>query len=186
MFFFKHNISQLVRSERNQHEEGFTLLENLIALSIVVIGGLAVFALLSQTLLSSRTNQDQIIEINLAREGIEIVRSIRDSSDLGYAALVDGSWIVDSADNYSLTTPADDANVVACLNCQLYITNGQYSHTPSAEMAPFKRVVTIENGNHIASCVGGGNACEKMVTVSVLRPGSLNPYKLVTYITDWK
>jgi prepilin-type N-terminal cleavage/methylation domain-containing protein len=163
-------------------EEGFTLLETLIALSVIVVGALGVFALLNSTLITARTNKELIVSVNLAREGLEIVRSIRDSSSLGFAALANGDWIVDSSSNYSISTAADNTVISQCTNCQLYLTGGQYSHTASSEATVFKRLININDGSSFA-CAG---ACEKIVTVSVLRQGSVTPDQLVVHLTDWR
>lgn len=163
---------------------GFTLLETLIALSIVVIGSLGVFALLNRTLKTTQINKELIVSVNLAREGLEIVRSIRDSSSLGFTAMVNGDWIVDSSDNYSISAAADSSNITQCINCQLYLTGGQYSHTVlvDSQVTSFKRLISISDGS-ILAC---GGACEKIVTVSVSRQGSRTPLELTVHLTDWR
>ena len=164
--------------------EGFTLLETLIALSIVVIGALGVFALLNSILKTAQVNKELIVTINLAREGLEIVRSIRDSSSLGFTALTNGDWVVDSSDNYSISAAATSGYITQCSNCQLYITNGQYSHANlvGSQITSFKRLVNISDGS-ILAC---GGTCEKIITASVLRQGSGTPLELTVHLTDWR
>lgn len=171
-------------------QQGFTLLEVLIALSIITIGALGVFALMNRTVIATEQNRNSIIAVNLAREGMEIVRSIRDSDSLGFAALdnacatyPDCNWIVDSNVNYNLTTPANSANVSSCTNCNLYITAGQYSHDNSGTFTGLKRIVNINDGNSVI-CVN--SPCEKVVTVQVLQAGATTPYTLIAHLTDWR
>ena len=61
-------------------EGGQTLVELMIAMSVMSIGFLAVFAVLSQTLGMNKIVVTQYIAANLAAEGIEIVKNISDSN----------------------------------------------------------------------------------------------------------
>ena len=61
-------------------EGGQTLVELMIAMSVMSIGFLAVFAVLSQTLGMNKIVVNQYIAANLAAEGIEIVKNISDSN----------------------------------------------------------------------------------------------------------
>lgn len=163
-------------------KKGFTLLETLIALAVVTVGALAVFALMNRTLLTTERNRQSIVTVNLAREGLELVRSIRDSSASGFLALENGNWIIDSQDTYNLATLADTSQVENCTNCLLYITDGQYSHTASAQATGVRRLISIGNGSNF-SCLG---ACEKIVTVYVIGPSDIEPYVLQQHFTDWR
>lgn len=173
-----------------KQQPGFTLLEVLIALSIITIGALGVFALMNRTVLATEQNRNSIIAVNLAREGIELVRSIRDSAGLGFAELdnncgtyPDCNWIIDSSINYNLTTAADSATISSCTNCMLYITGGQYSHDNTGQRTGIKRLININNGGNV-TCVDF--PCEKVITVQVLQPGATTPYTLITHLTDWR
>ncbi len=167
--------------------KGFTLVEVLVSLSVITLGGLAAFALLNQTLHSAKLSEDSIIVSNLAREGMEIVRSIRDSSANGYDSLVVGDWIVDSGSNYGITTSADDNSIVSCSNCRLYINNGRYSHVASGGVATsYKRMITIVDPSSDHVICNGGSDCERVIEVRVARDGSDAVYTLVTYLTDWR
>ncbi len=168
----------------NPSPKGFTLLETLIALGIVTIGGLAVFTLLQQALRVSRINKEIIVSANLAREGIEIVRGIRDSAGNGFNALTNGNYVVDSFTNYNLDLGADSPSIATCNNCRIYFENGKYTHVATGSATVYKRMVTIADGNHIV-CDSTAD-CEKVITVSVLRDGTSIPYRLVEYLTDWR
>lgn len=61
---------------------GFTLIEVLAALSIMMIGIVGAFGLISQTLSASNTASMQLTAAYLGKEGIEIVKSIRDGNYL--------------------------------------------------------------------------------------------------------
>lgn len=173
-------------------QQGFTLLEVLISLSILTIGSLAVFALMQQTVLATERNRNSIITVNLAREGVELMRNIRDSSGLGFTELdkscathPDCNWIIDNSNvDSGLITAANTVNINSCLNCRLYIKDGQYSHDSSGSFTGLKRMIKISNGS-TAVCVSAA-VCEKVVTVEVLQPGLTQPYTLTTYLTNWR
>jgi prepilin-type N-terminal cleavage/methylation domain-containing protein len=167
-----------------RQQQGFTLLEVLIALSIITIGALGVFALMVRTVDNTERNRDTIISVNLAREGIELVRSIRDSDTLGFDDLTTGDWIIDSSAYYNLNNAASSPNISTCLNCLLYITNGRYTHDNGGDSTGIRRMVSIADGNTIACETAA--VCEKVITVEVLQPGSSRPYSLVTHLTDWR
>lgn len=61
-------------------EKGQTLVELMIAMSVMSIGFLGVFAVLSQSLGLNRVVANQYIAANLAAEGIEVVKNITDSN----------------------------------------------------------------------------------------------------------
>jgi len=58
------------------------LLEAVIALSIMTVGMLGIFTVLSNSIGASRVSTNQEIAINLAAEGIEVVKSILDKNAL--------------------------------------------------------------------------------------------------------
>jgi len=59
--------------------KGFTLIETLFALVILTTGFFSVFALLRKSISVTTTSINQLIAANLAQEGVEIIRNIRDS-----------------------------------------------------------------------------------------------------------
>ena len=60
--------------------KGFTLIEVLTAISVMIIGILGIYALVPRMIYVRAINTDRFIASQLAREGIEIVRNIRDSN----------------------------------------------------------------------------------------------------------
>ena len=59
---------------------GFTLLELIVAIGIIMTGILSVFGLFLQTSKIQRAQEGEGLALDLAQEGIEVVRSIRDSN----------------------------------------------------------------------------------------------------------
>ena len=68
---------------------GFTLLETLIALSVLSVGIMAAFTLSTANLNTARANYQRILAANLAREGVEFIRNVRDSNWLKIESNVD-------------------------------------------------------------------------------------------------
>ncbi|MCB9802850.1 prepilin-type N-terminal cleavage/methylation domain-containing protein [Candidatus Nomurabacteria bacterium] len=63
-----------------KNNQGFTLLEMILALAVVSIGIMGAFTLSLANLNTARDNYNRVLAANLAREGVELVRNIRDSN----------------------------------------------------------------------------------------------------------
>lgn len=78
------NCNQELRNreplKNKQTAAGFSLLETLVAISILVTAIVASLSLASQSISSASLSKNQIIAFNLAQEGMELVRSIRDTN----------------------------------------------------------------------------------------------------------
>ena len=65
---------------KKQKKNGFSLLEVLVAITVLTVGLVGVVGLINYNISISRTSPEKIIAVNLAQEGIEVVRNIRDSN----------------------------------------------------------------------------------------------------------
>lgn len=72
------------------NKKGFSLLEVIIAIFVIIIGIVGAMNLLNYSISSAVIGKSQIIASNLAQEGIEIVRNIRDSNWLKGAVWTTG------------------------------------------------------------------------------------------------
>lgn len=61
-------------------EQGFTLIESILAIFVVIVGVLGVVALIQRTVAFTSLTSGKLIAAYLAQEGIEIVRNIRDTN----------------------------------------------------------------------------------------------------------
>lgn len=66
--------------DRLRQNRGQSLLELMVAMSVMTIGFLAIFAVLSQSLGLNKVAANQYAAANLAGEGIEVVKNITDSN----------------------------------------------------------------------------------------------------------
>lgn len=86
---------------------GQGLLELIIAVGVIASSVVATLALILTTLHLAEVSKGQILAANLAREGIEIVRAVRDGNWLGHdAGLAGVEW------NTNLGTDADGDGIV--------------------------------------------------------------------------
>ena len=76
--------------------KGFTLLETIVAVGVIIIGLVSALTLITNALFFVSNVQDRLVAINLVEEGIEVVRNIRDNNWLQGVAwnngLTDGNY----------------------------------------------------------------------------------------------
>jgi len=158
-------------------KSGITLIETIVALGILITGIFAASTLMLSSLNYSKASEQTIVVVNLAREGIEMVRSIRSLN--GFANIPTGNRIVNidyvTGDLEFLLVDNDTINL--CDNCILDLHNGRYLHnTPSAE-TNFRRKISIIDEN----------SYEKKIISQVywIESGHEHFFTLETHITDW-
>jgi len=66
--------------EKFSKKDAFSMIEALVAISILVIGILSAFVLVIRTLANTPHIQSRLIASNLAQEGVELIRQIRDTN----------------------------------------------------------------------------------------------------------
>lgn len=159
---------------KDQHTQGFTLVETLVALMILLTAVVSVISLIGDSLHKMYYARDEVLAVNLAQEGIEMVRQVRDTNMLGGSAwltnLADGTYIIDVAG--LLSGSAANGYVIPCAGCTQIVyldgVKGLYRQGTGA-MYPatqFSRLVTI-------SSIG-------------LTAAELNYERKVTSVVTWK
>ncbi len=71
---------------------GETILETIIAVSVLAIGVTLSSTLMASSLRNINTSKNRVIAVNIAREGIEAVRNIRDTNWLKFSGNVRECW----------------------------------------------------------------------------------------------
>ncbi len=170
----------MFKSKRNQ--KGLTLVETTVALGIIMMGVLASLVLMMATFNFAQRNEQEIVIVNLAREGIEIVRAMRNTGSIDlFDGTYDGqNFIVDSDANFNLDTSVGesiDYDIDDCSSCSLYISDGRYLHEDTGDITIFKRIVRIRNVS--------GN--EKKITSEIRwqHKGQNHDFLLETNFTNW-
>ncbi len=147
---------------------GFTILELLLALSVLSVGIMAAFTLSISNLQTAKNNYQRILAVNLAREGIEIVRNIRDTNWLKIDKNVADcdnfagngieacTWdfgldreysAVDYLSPYLLMTHGGVDTVEECYaddDCALKIDNNMYVNGQNGSMSNMARLVHLQ------------------------------------------
>jgi type II secretion system protein I len=125
------------------HKSGFTLVEILVAISILSMAILATFTAVSQSLRATNFSEDQIIAYHLADEALEYIRNKRDSNAIQHIiALGNGDtygWLTGISDRCILTACSIDVpnitiaactgNAATCPVLRYNATNGSYQYT---------------------------------------------------------
>ena len=120
--------------------KGFTLLETIVAVGIIMIGLVSALALVTNALFYVSNIQDRLIAVNLVEEGIEVARNIRDNNWLQNL-----SWNNGLADgNYQATYNSTSLSPYSG-NPLLFDSNtGLYSYTVGSN-TNYIRQISISN-----------------------------------------
>lgn len=130
-------------------KRGFTLIEVILAVTVITTALVACISLISFSVSGIRLGKSKLLAVNLAQEGIEIVRNIRDSNWLGpNYKRAPSDWRDDLEEN-SYEVQYDDTSLF-----RTYSGSGNYLNIDSAgfyqydtgNSTSFKRKITI---NHI-------------------------------------
>jgi prepilin-type N-terminal cleavage/methylation domain-containing protein len=187
-----------------KNNKGFTLVETLVAISIFSVSAIALLTILSGGITDINYVKNKFIADNLAVEGIEYVRNIRDTNALyspaptGWQAFLssfsqcvknvdDGCYFDNSSLDYSDTTmPVLDMNIIPCSQTcpllKLNNTTGRFEYNINNNaISSFSRKIEVE----LPSDLNNGNELKIYSTVT-WREGSRN-YETVlsTSLFNW-
>jgi len=145
-------------------KQGFTLVEVLIAIGVFTVGIMGAFTLALANINTIAENFNRVLAANMAREGVEIVRNMRDSNWLKQDAneycgsyicswdygLDAGFYYIDYSDAglTSFSCPDIDTCIQGCTNaavCTFYLNGNFYDHTISSNITNMSRIIQIEN-----------------------------------------
>lgn len=124
--------------------KGFTLLETMIALTILSTGVAGSVALINRTIAAGSVVRNQLIAVNLAQEGMEVIHNIRHTNWIENVAWDDGLISGDSCVNF------DSAALInPCIGGarSLFIFSNRYVHNPSGSATNFLRHINITIGD---------------------------------------
>jgi Tfp pilus assembly protein PilV len=82
----------LNKDNLRKYKKGETILEVLIALVVITIGAATATSLIITAIKANLFNKDSLVAINLAQEGIEYMRNIRDTNWIKFSANTQGCW----------------------------------------------------------------------------------------------
>lgn len=145
---------------QNAHSRGFTLVETLVAISMLVTTIVAPLTIAADSLFQSRYARDQVIATYLAQETVEMVRYVRDKNLMEATININnpanywlnGIWLESSDDKWIYLDWASIRNSTAyylCDNpddpksCPYLNYNGIYTNQNVGDRTKFKRAVKI-------------------------------------------
>lgn len=137
---------------KNSFKKGFTLVEALVALSILIVGIISGFILVTKALYNVTIIQDRLTASFLAQEGIELVRQIRDTNYLKKLKGETNNWDdgLNTGDNIVIVNTNTDSVTLRFSSDPLYDpylyyhpTTGFYDHDSSGSKTTFQRVINI-------------------------------------------
>lgn len=161
------------------NKPAFSLIEIMAVLLIVSLGIIGVANLATQSIQAQTINRGSIVAYQLAQEGLEIVRQVRDTN-----WLQGNDWKTGlGSGTYCLDYKSTVLRPVASLNeCKLYFDNNKWYYAPPVEGANmiftgFRRVVVI-------------NAATSSATVTALVSwddrNKVFHYEVETQLYDWR
>jgi type II secretory pathway pseudopilin PulG len=141
----------------NKIKNGFSILEITVVIFIITMGLISILALATQNIRVSNLNKNELIASQLAQEGLELVRNIRDTNWLifgndwktgagagtGSDVYQDGTYAIDYSNGITDITGINDAGA------KLKINGGFYEHNTGTDTI-FYRLITVDNqGNYL-------------------------------------
>lgn len=125
------------KKKNGQHSKrGETILEVLVSLLVITIGAATATSLIVASIRANLFNKDSLIALNLAQEGIEYMRNIRDTNWIKYSANTQGCWN---------TKPSAATCSAANLIAQAAVTDG-YTLGDTLSAAPVGVKLDISDG----------------------------------------
>lgn len=171
-------ITTKIQITRNKNKQaGFSVIEILAVIAIITMGMLGLLSLATQSIRSQFINKNNLIASQLAQEGIEAVRNIRDTNwknglswNTGFS--IDGNYKWDIISKTLSSQPA-------LLLLKIDSTSGYYNYT-LGQNSIYNRNITISNG--------GVAATSTTVTANVyFKEGQNNRvYSAETVLYNWR
>lgn len=159
------------------NKRGFTLLEVLLAVFIIMVGLLSLYGAINYSYSSVQKTKDRFTAAYLAQEGIEIVKNIRDSNFVAESNWTLGLTSCSSIygcradyNDYELTqnTDEDDASI------PLYVNDNGFYNYDYGDYTVFSRRIFIE--------ADGGEKLD----ISVVVNWGDNEFLLEESLYNWK
>jgi prepilin-type N-terminal cleavage/methylation domain-containing protein len=172
-----------MQKKQLQKNKGFTLIETLVAISIFSMSSLALISVLTQGVTDMNYIKNKLTADNLAVEGVEYVRNMRDTyvlygNNTGWTDFLNKfSQCVKNSDqscyfdhsflDYSdMTQPIIDTNIITCSgscpNLYKNTNTGRYNYINTNQLTNFSRKIEIE----IPANLNNGNEVKVYSTVS--------------------
>jgi prepilin-type N-terminal cleavage/methylation domain-containing protein len=128
-------------THQDAYNKGFTLVETLVALTLLTVGLIPAFVQATSALALSTTIRNSVIAADLAQEGVEVVRAMRDANwfanqpfDTGLTTCTTGCLV-----KWDSSSPQSSGGSVPL---RFDSVTGLYQYDTGSD-TPFSRTVTI-------------------------------------------
>lgn len=128
--------------------KGFSLIEVVGALGILVIGMVGLSSLYFQNVRVQQINSNNLIASMLAQEGIELVRNIRDENWLQDVPWNSGFTVPNATTTFAIdySRATNTATSIASTTAKLYMNgSGYYTSLVTSTGTPFSRLITVRD-----------------------------------------
>ncbi|MFA5319093.1 MAG: prepilin-type N-terminal cleavage/methylation domain-containing protein [Candidatus Paceibacterota bacterium] len=119
-------------------EQGFTLIETFVAITVLLIAVLGPMSLLSSALREANYVKNEVLASHLAQEGAEVVLSMNPK---GFAC---SSWNVNVSKNYKISYNSEDFGEGCPAGCPLVLNSDGYYESQDSGSSIFTRQVSIK------------------------------------------
>ena len=150
--------------------KAFTLIEILIAITVITVGVVGSYAAITRVASITFSNSFRFVASRLAQEGIELVSNIRDTNWIKKT-----DWDNGLADN-DYRVQYDENSLLAYSDAPLKINSNGFYNYDSGSPSKFARKVTI---SHI-------NSDEIKVKVEITWSGRGSPLEVEEHLYNWK
>ena len=124
----------------NKNNKGFTLLETIVAIGVIMVGLIAALVLINSSLFYVSLIKDRLVAANLNSEGLEVARNIRDNNWLQNLSWNNGLSNGDYNVAYNSLSLSPFADTELLINA----SNGLYNYS-SGSSSGFKRRISVSN-----------------------------------------
>ena len=149
---------------------GFTLIEILIAITVITLGIVGFYAAITRVASLTFSNSSRFVASRLAQEGIELVTNIRDTN------WIKGTDWDSGLTNGDYRVQYDKDSLLTYSSVPLKINSDGFYNYDSGSPTKFTRKITI---THISSV-------ELKVKVQITWPGKGSPLEVEEHLYNWK
>ena len=165
---------------------GFTLVETLVAIFVIVTALTAAYSAAQASLKSSTRARDQVVAFYLAQEGFELVKNVRDSNvqaRLDWLDGLDSTCVGDTCriSAFGSNNPKDTIDFCEPTGTSCVLqqdSDGRFLHTVGEDDSRFERYFTIRN-----SAV---DEIEVEMTIEWVQGANEYSFGTTEYIANWR
>lgn len=175
---------------------GFTLLETVVALGIILGGIAGAFSLTLHLLANASVSKNKLVAVNLAQEGIELVRRLRDNDAIAsttpWDQSIPGAWPGSGSNiyRYMIDAVTDTLEPYSGVNLNYDSVSGLYNYSnPGGTQTIFNRLIEIEkppNGFREPNVIDKSQQIRVRATVTWLERSVTRSVVLDQILNSWK